>query len=698
MPPSANYSARARISGSFGDDGSRASPDSDLTELPSPTQRANRRKLLVFLGVFLLAGAASLIYTFARPAEYRASARVQINPGSVQVESIRPIGGSQGTDSPRPFLTELQVLTSRPVVEAATKRLASVFEGRISALGSDPVSSLRSSLAASPAGGTDVVELAATGADPGLVAALVNEVIATYIEQLERTFRDTSGEALAQIDDELAKLAARVAAKRRAVDEFAARHNVVSLEREENEMLSRVRGAGTALNNANEKLAAAEGKLRSLEEAAAQGKSVVRARDNPTLANLEQRASQIREELRELERSYTPEYLAMDARVRAQRARLVELEQQLASQRQLSQQSSLAEAQEDVASAQEAANRVRQQIAGDRSSVQVFSARFNEYKALREELTQLESLHRDATQRKARLEAGERARRPSVKVVETASIPQEPWRPLYMRDAGISVGGSFLLALLVMWLVEIFNRHDPQPTILVPQATAYPIGGGGYIGQLGPPRGGQPALAGVATPALPDGPSGLLSAEPTLPRELEPAEIGRLLAAATAEARLEALLLLNGLTADELLALNGDDIDLAQREIRLGGMSPRTVALPEPTAALLAHLSPTPGAPLLARHGTARPTLEDLTSDLLCAAHDAGVANPAEVTPAALRHTYLAFLARQGIRLADLVKLVGRLPPGANCPFTEATHRPDKRLALDEVNRVIDGIGIHGAS
>ena len=554
------------------------------------------------------------------------------------------------------------------------------------------MSALQSSLTASPAGGTDVVELAATGADAGLVAALVNEVIATYKEQLERAFRDTSGEALAQIDDELTKLAARVAAKRRAVDDFAARHNVVSLEREENQVLSRVRGAGTALNNANEKLAAAEGKLRSLEEAAAQGKSVVRARDNPTLANLEQRASQIREELRELERSYTPEYLAMDARVRAQRARLAELEQQIASQRQLSQQSSLAEAQEEVSSAQETVNRVRQQIAGDRGSVQAFSARFNEYKALREELTQLESLYRDTTQRKARLEAGERARRPSVKVVEAASIPQEPWRPLYLRDAGISVGGSFLLALLVMWLVELFNRHDPQPTILVPQATAYPIGGGGYIGQLGAPRGGPPALAGVATPALPAGPSGLLTAQPMLPRELEPAEIGRLLAAATAEARLAALLLLNGLTAEELLALNGDDIDLARREIRLGGVSPRTIALPEPTAALLARLSPTPGAPLLARHGTARPTPEDLTSDLLCAAHDGGIENPAEVTPAALRHTYLAFLARQGIRLADLVKLVGRLPPEQVAVYGRYAP-PGERLALDQVNRVIQGIG-----
>ena len=697
MPRIENYSAHARASGPVNGDSPRDATDSDLTELPSPTQRANRRKLLVFLGVFVLAGAASLVYTFARPAEYRASARVQINPGSVQVESIRPIGGTQGTDAPRPFLTELQVLTSRPVVEAAAKRLATAFEGKIAALGPDPVTVLQSSLAASPAGGTDVVELAATGPDAGLVAALVNEVIATYKEQLESAFRDTSGEALAQIDDELTKLAARVAAKRRTVDDFAARHNVVSLEREENQVLSRVRGAGTALSNANEKLAAAEGKLRSLEEAAAQGKSVVRARDNPTLANLEQRASQIREELRELERSYTPEYLAMDARVRAQRARLAELERQIASQRQLSQQSSLAEAQEEVAGAQETVNRIRQQIAGDRGSVQAFSARFNEYKALREELTQLESLYRDTNQRKARLEAGERARRPAVKVVEAANIPQEPWRPLYMRDAGISVAGSFLLALLVMWVVELFNRHDPQPTILVPQAAAYPIGGGGYVGQLGAPRSGQPALAGIATPALPAGPVGLLTAEPTLPRELDPGEIGRLLAAATPEARLAASLLLNGLTAEEMLALNGDDVDLAQREMRVGGVSPRTIAMPEPTAALLARLAAAPGAPLLARHGTARPTLDDLTSDLLCAAHDAGIDNPAEVTPAALRHTYLAFLARQGIRLADLVKLVGRLPPEQVAVYGSYAP-PGERLALDQVKRVIDGIGKLDAS
>lgn len=693
MQPPAKLSARAGASGPYGGDASRGGREPDLSQFASPTQRANRRKLLVFLGVLLLVGAASLVYTFARPAEYRASARVQINPGSVQVESIRPTGGSQGTDAPRPFLTELQVLTSRPVVEAAVKRLGERFEGKISILGSDPVSSLQSSLMASPTGGTDVVELAATGGDAGLVAALVNEVIATYKEQLEQAYRDTSGEALAQIDDELTKLAARVAARRKAVDDFSARHNVVSLEREENQVLARVRGLGTALNNANEKLAAAEGKLRSLEEAAAQGKSVVRARDNPTLANLEQRASQIREELRELERSYTPEYLVMDSRVRAQRARLAELEQQLASQRQLSLQSSLAEAQEEVASARETASRIRQQIAGDRGTVQAFSARFNEYRALREELTQLESLHRDTAQRKAKLEAGERARRPAVKVVEAANIPQEPWRPLYMRDAAISITGSFLLALLAMWVVEIFNRHDPRPTILVPQPIAIPIPGRHYGGGLGASSSGRPVLSEMVAPGLPAGTSGLLTVEPTVPRELAAGEIGGLLAAATTEARLAALLLLSGLSPEELVALDWDDIDPTKREIHVSGASPRTVAILEPTFAILERLPRTPGTRLLAAHGAAQPTLDDLTSDLLCAAYDAGIERPAEVTPATLRHTYIAFLARQGIRLADLVRLVGRLS-AEQVAFYSDYAPAGKRLTLDEINAVVDGTGL----
>jgi integrase len=183
----------------------------------------------------------------------------------------------------------------------------------------------------------------------------------------------------------------------------------------------------------------------------------------------------------------------------------------------------------------------------------------------------------------------------------------------------------------------------------------------------------------------------LLSAEQELPRELAPSEISRLLAAATTETRLAVVLLLGGLNPEELLALNWDDVDLAKQELRIGGGSPRTVAMLPPAVALLEDRAPIPGARLLASDGTVSPTLEDLTSDLLCAAHDAAIERPAEVTPGALRHSYIVFLARQGLRLADLIKVVGRLPPEQAALYSGCAP-PGKRLALDEVNRVMDGL------
>jgi site-specific recombinase XerD len=54
-------------------------------------------------------------------------------------------------------------------------------------------------------------------------------------------------------------------------------------------------------------------------------------------------------------------------------------------------------------------------------------------------------------------------------------------------------------------------------------------------------------------------------------------------------------------------------------------------------------------------------TSEALGSQLLCAAHDAGLERIHEISADAVRHTYIAFLVRQGARFADIVRLVGPL-------------------------------------
>ena len=621
--------------------------------LPTPVERANRRRLQVFAGTLVVALAISLGFTWLRPAEYRASARLEITPTSVSALSGSG-PPSNAPESARPFLTEVQVMTSRPLLELVAARLERSGQS-LSVFGTDPITGMQSQLQVIPVPSTNVVELVATGRHPELLAPLLNTIIEVYQDRLAEAYRSSSSESLAQVNEEVTRLEATAAAKRRAVEAFRLRHDIVSLERGENQVLAQVRNLSASLSAAQERVAIADGKLRALSESAAAGRSVVRARDNPTLANLEQRASQLREELRDLERSFTPNYLAMEPKAITQRARLAELERQIKVQREASGQAGLAEAREELASAQGTVARIQSQIATGRQEVGQFTARFNEYKSQQDELGEIETAYRSAVQRRAKLEATERARMPTTKLLEAGATPQEPWRPLYWRDTALGVGGSLALALLAMGLVELFNRPEPQPTMVLVQ----PQPGGS------PYEAVPPALAGHGRPAmcLEASARGMLPPPPTLPRELRRDEVIALDRAADDDGRLVMQLLLSGVGTDEALALRWSDMDMAQHLIHVGGGSPRDVALTEPLLKLLAARQTAPQPDLLLGHQDTPATRETMAAQLLYAAHDAGIEDASDVTADCLRHTYVAFLVRQGIRFADLTRLVGHVPP-----------------------------------
>ena len=650
----------------------------------SVTQRANRRRLIVFLGVFCVACAVGLAYDFLRPPEYRATSRLQITPASYEapVEAPAVPGTNIPSDPARPFLTEVQKLSSRPLLREVVNRLATAGQD-LSALGPDPAAALRSSLTVSPVPGTHVVKLAATGPHPELPAALLVGISEAYRNGLILSFEEHSKAVTARTDDEVQRLEAAVAAKRRAVETFRVRNNIVSPEREENEALAQLQGLGKSLQAASDRVSAAEGRVRALREAAAAGKGVVRAKDNPTLANLEQRASQAREDLQNMERSYTPDYLALDPNARALRARLAELERQIKVQRAASQQTSLADAEEELASAHEARRRLRAQIAAGRQGAGQFAARFERYKDLQGELSQIESSYRDALQRRAKLQATERARAPSVQVLEQAVLPLQPWRPKYWRDAGLVLAGSLLIALLAVAIVEIFNRPEPRPPIVLAQ----PVIGGAVL------QGGSyaPGLGFNPPPMLQGSDRPLLERPAVMPRELSTEESASLLGAADPDTRLAMALLLSGISPEEALDLRWRDVDREGAVVHVGGECARMVRLNAVAAGHFAAESRMPDAPAL-RGPAGRPvTLDSLSTQLINAAHDAGLERVHEITPQALRHTYIAFLVRQGVRFADLAQIVGQLPAATLSAYS-ALAPTGARLARESINYVFPGL------
>ena len=630
--------------------GDRVQPDFVRTT----AEQTNRRRRRVFLGTLTIALALSLAFTWLRPPEYRATALLQITAAS-ESPALRGAAGS-APESAKPFLTEVQVLTSRPILEAVAAQLQG--DGRdLSGFGPDPVAGMQSRLEAIPVASTNVVELVATGPSPELLAPLLNAIVAVYQNRLARAFRSATNESMAQADDEVKKLEATVVAKRRDVEAFRVRNDIVSLQRDENEVLARVRNLSTSLSAANDRVAAAEGKVRALSASAAAGKAAVRSRDDPTLANLEQRASQIREELRDLERGFTPDYLAKDPKVITQRARLVELERQIVAQRAASQQTAIVEAQEELASAQGASARIQSQMLSTRQEATQFNARFNEYKARQDELGELETAYRDAVQRRAKLEASERARTPTTTVLEAATTPHQAWHPLYWRDTALAIGGSLALALLVMWLVELLNRPESQPAVVLIQPQP-----GALLYEATPQ-----ALANRSAPAM-----SLRAAEPallprptTFPRELRIDEAAAVIAASDDEIRLVMGLLLSGVTLDEALELRWSDVDLARGAIRAGGESGRELHLGGALRRLLETAPKVAGSERLVQPAGKPATRDGVDAQVLGAAHDAAIEDAPQVTSACLRHTYIAFLMRQGIRFADLTRLVGPLPAEA---------------------------------
>ncbi len=714
----------------------RFSADAGADDTVSPASdasRGNRRRLRVFLLVFLPCLIAGMAWNLLRPAEYRAVARVQLSLPAPS--AVLPAASAPASDGPADFVSQLQRMGSRPLLEIVHTRLAAAGHTADPA-GGDPVAALQGMLSVTPVEGSAVVELAADGDRPALLAALLNELVAAYGAQLQGAHDDGSAQRLAQARDELARLAQASADKRARLERFRAEAGLSSGERDENPSAARTRGLANALNTAIEKRATAEARLQALQGSGGSGGGAggISARDDPTLANLESRASQLREELKEIGKIYTEQYMAMDPKAKAMRTRLAELEAQIAERRVVGRQQALEGAQEDLAAATANVAQLQARMASEQQGLRQFTARFAQAQALEEDLAAIERARRESMERLARIEAAEQALRPSVEVLQPATTPEAPWRPDYVRDGALAAAGSFVLGLLAIGFVELFNRTPPAaattPVTVVMSPNGWPNGSPAW-----PPLASSGSTdtanalawgraAGAVTLAAPtvaagDGVRSLVphrdkaDLTPLSPaqadgtaRELSQAEAAALLAAARGPARLACAGWLLGLTTDELGALRLGDVDRTAPALHVGGAGARRVPLPAwVVESLPAPNQAAPDAPLLAGvggqpseagtqppgAGGRAPAADELAVLLSCAAVDAGLPTPTQITPATLRHTAMAWQVREGLRFADLPDRVGPVDAAAVAALAPLADGVPRRPA-DEVERLMPAL------
>jgi len=138
-------------------------------------------------------------------------------------------------------------------------------------------------------------------------------------------------------------------------------------------------------------------------------------------------------------------------------------------------------------------------------------------------------------------------------------------------------------------------------------------------------------------------------------------------------------LLLSGLSLDEAASLKAGQIDLVSSTINITGSAPRILTINRALKSLFAQSD---GRPAWGADKPASP--HDLAAVLLCAAVDSGLPNPDEITAEAIRHSYIVYLVRQGLRLSDLEQITGNLEPSVISSYSSYSP-PQQGLSIDNV-------------
>jgi len=600
--------------------------------------RAGRVRLLVFLVIFVIVAGIGLAYDYSRPAVYRATARV----------AVEPPGLDDAAAKAQFAVSEALALQKSDILSAVANSL-SLPEADLSAAASEQ------RLVAEAVAQTNVIELRADGTDRTGVVALLAAWIDAYQVSRRQTDRAGESEAGAEARHAVAVAEKSVAAKRQEIEAYRQRYGIASTEREENPAAARLKGLHAALNDAAAKEVAAEAKLKSIDDNLTSGKGYVRAADRSMIANLEMRAVEQRERMKDLEHDFTAQYLALDPKYKSLKANLQRLEQQIEKEKQRSQSTARVEAQEEYAGAQRTTLKIREQMEELQKDTQSFSTRFLELKRMTTDLDLLQESRRETVARLRRIETALKPAAVRIQVLTAPAAMPEPISPPYTRDAAIALGAALVVAIGVVALGDYLLRQPkaPEPPMQPIIQIAYPsLGADGVLAAE------QRALGAPAAP--------LLSA-PAAMRigELSVEDIRALWKNADRQGRLIVALLFTGIAPGELGMVRGRDLDREHGFVDVPGSSARRVTLSEPLrdelTALLADPAGDP-AQLIIADGTGQSLSEAaIDTQLACCAHDAGLRQPESVTAGALHFTYAAYLARQGIRMAALHTIVGRL-------------------------------------
>ncbi len=616
------------------------------------------RRFIIFSIVFLLSLIISQAYNFSRPAVFQSSATLLTLAKTAIDHFNNPELLQAGADLEHVAIQK-ELLLGPSLLAKTAKKLQETENISL------PVSDIRDTLDVKPVTDTNLVKMIAEGPTPDILPLLINTWIDVYLQESSVKSEASTHSTQLIVKDELGSLREKIEAKRAELNQFMLSSGITSTERVENPVLARINGLNESLNLASEEEVKAKARLDALKIAIKHGQSVVPEQDQRTISALETKAQELREKIAEMRQQFTDDYINLDPSKRFMPLELKKLESRLQKLRNQGQLVALSQAQQAYRAARQSVQSLQDQIDDLSQQAGEFSSRFQQHEALKTDLEGLETMYRETQEKLVKLDAKQAANYPQIEIIDRAYRPQKPNRPDYTQGAMIATGGSLILALLSVFLTEFLTRK-PQ----TPEAFTVP----GIHIHTPPTQDAiphQPQYRNLAAPNqyAPDGP---------LEKEFSTEQLRMVYQTSSLKGRQLLALLLTGLTLEESTLIELDDFDFPNHQLAITGATPRVITVPAIIHSLFEHSSPCP-----LWKSTPKATAKELAALLTCMANDAGIPDPEEFTAEAIRHSYIIYLLKQGLRLQDLEQILGHInpvmlsryriytQPGANRPLSE---------------------------
>jgi succinoglycan biosynthesis transport protein ExoP len=407
----------------------------------------------VFLLTFITAALAGIVYTLLQPSQYESSATVLMSaPTAIDQQMLD--ADVQGVAIQR------RILTGGEITGKLSRALSENY-----GIGLDPVE-LRAYLQVEPVLETNLLELAAVGTEATLLPPLVETWIDVYSETRSADIESRKSRTLAEVEGELGELAVRLEQTRERLDAFRAENEIISMERQENEVLARLDGLNKALNNAIEQEVNSKAYLDTLRASLKEGGQVVPDSQRSDVSAMAERLAELRAQLAELRARYTDEYITKDARLREIPEQISELESTLSLAYEDGSRTELANAERAYRAARESVADLEARLSEHKQAVADFNTIYATHEALVADLARLEELNRETQARLVQIEVRQVEKYPQVSVVEWPQATAQRIGPPYLKLLGATAVFSLLLSIFAVWLYTYLHPKPEQPAVI----------------------------------------------------------------------------------------------------------------------------------------------------------------------------------------------------------------------------------------